>query len=400
LAGRQSGTAASASPAGRIGTAPEPKLPTSASVAADGKGGRLPTATAAGEAGKRAGQAFVAISGAKSVTDAAASTAAKADASAGAGQAKRDAKAANGSMTAEKAVAQAVSQASGKVLTAQAAQAKTVVTAEQAHAQGEKMAGQAGKADAQRTRAAEAVAAGQNKKPTASAAAKGERADGEATAVRASHATGTQAKPQVAALSAAEGRSEAVAASHGSAVPEAAAVVRGAAARPAEAGQTGQGLGDAAGQVAESIRATGGQTDRQILVNLNPPELGQVRILLRNEADGIHGIIRAEAPETLTKLQQEAAPLVARLQADGIEIRRLDFGLTEQQNGHQADAGAAFRDGQAQADAWAGEDGPRPGGSGEASGVASDELDEAVEADAGASGEARAGTAGSVNVQV
>ena len=394
LAGRQTRTAASAGLTGRIGMAPQAKLPANGAAVADGKGGRLPSATAGGEAEKRAGQAFVAALAARPAAEGAASRAAAADASAGAGRAKGQAKSTNGSGTAEKAVAQAVSQAAERVAAAVAAQAKTVVTAEQARPQGEKTAGQAGKANAQRARAAEA-AAGQGKGSAASAATKGGR-EGETAPVRGSHGPGTAVKPQVAAMPAAEGRGEAVAAAQGSAAPEAAAAARGVAARPAEAGQVGGGLGDAAGQVAESIRSVGGQADRQILVNLNPPELGQVRIILRNEADGIHGVIRAEVPETLAKLQQEAAPLVARLQADGIEIRRLDFALTEQQNGNQADAGAAFRDGQAQADAWTGENGPHSGGSG----GPSDGLDEAVETDAGASGAVWAATDGSVNVQV
>ncbi|MBL7139349.1 MAG: flagellar hook-length control protein FliK [Planctomycetes bacterium] len=470
LAGRQTRTAASAGLTGRIGMAPQAKLPANGAAVADGKGGRLPSATAGGEAEKRAGQAFVAALAARPAAEGAASRAAAADASAGAGRAKGQAKPTNGSGTAEKAVAQAVSQAAERVAAAAAAQAKTVVTAEQARPQGEKTAGQAGKANAQRARAADAsagagrakgqakstngsgtaekavaqavsqaaervaaavaaqaktvvtaeqarpqgektagqagkanaqraraaeAAAGQGKGSAASAATKGGR-EGETAPVRGSHGPGTAVKPQVAAMPAAEGRGEAVAAAQGSAAPEAAAAARGVAARPAEAGQVGGGLGDAAGQVAESIRSVGGQADRQILVNLNPPELGQVRIILRNEADGIHGVIRAEVPETLAKLQQEAAPLVARLQADGIEIRRLDFALTEQQNGNQADAGAAFRDGQAQADAWTGENGPHSGGSG----GPSDGLDEAVETDAGASGAVWAATDGSVNVQV
>ncbi|MEA3246909.1 MAG: hypothetical protein U9Q74_12205, partial [Gemmatimonadota bacterium] len=41
-------------------------------------------------------------------------------------------------------------------------------------------------------------------------------------------------------------------------------------------------------------------------------------------------------PETLSKLQQEAAPLMHRLQAEGIDLRRLDVMLNQDQAGGQA----------------------------------------------------------------
>jgi len=398
---RQNGTKASvrpstAHPASVPGLKRAPTTPV-----ADAKAGQAAATAASGKGEKQAGQTLVVASAAKSASQIATATAAKADASNRMpltnGQAKSSPAVAPDA--GQKPLAPAAAQASEKVLTTRSVHAKAVSAAESARPDGVKTAGQAGKADAQRVRTAEAAASGQQKKP-ATAGDKAGRTGGEPATARPSTGQAASPKPQPEATPAVESRGEAVAAVHGAASSDVASTARLAAARPAEAGNMDRGPGDVAGQVAESIRASGSPTDRQILVNLNPPELGQVRIVLRTEADGIHGVIRAEEAATLSKLQQEAAPLVARLSADGIEIRRLDFGLTEQQSGHQADTGAAFRDGQAEADAWAGEHGPRSGGSGDASGAASGGSEGAAEADGGAAGAVWNAVGGSVNVQV
>ena len=161
--------------------------------------------------------------------------------------------------------------------------------------------------------------------------------------------------------------------------------------------RAGQTLGEAADQVAESIRAAGGRTGRQIIVHLHPPELGRVRIALRTEGESVRGVVRVDVPETLAKLQQEAAPLMHRLQAEGIDLRRLDVMLNQDQAGGQAGHDAAFRQGQNDPDAWfpdaAGETfGSAEGGAAPAAPAETDgQDDQAVSA-------GRVG--GSINVQV
>jgi len=116
--------------------------------------------------------------------------------------------------------------------------------------------------------------------------------------------------------------------------------------------------GDVADQVAESIRASGAPAGRQIVVQLHPPELGRVRIVFRTEGDAVRGIVRVDNPETLSRLEREVAPLVQRLQASGIEVRRLDIMLS---NSHDGDAtqNPASREGQQRPDGWVNDD--RPG---------------------------------------
>ena len=111
--------------------------------------------------------------------------------------------------------------------------------------------------------------------------------------------------------------------------------------------------GAVADQVAESIRASGAPTGRQIVVQLQPPDLGRVRIIFRSEGDAVRGVVRVDNPETLSRLEREAAPLVQRLQASGIEVRRLDVMLNDSHDGDTTQ-NPAFREGQDRQNGWVG----------------------------------------------
>ncbi|MBE3070903.1 MAG: flagellar hook-length control protein FliK [Planctomycetes bacterium] len=123
------------------------------------------------------------------------------------------------------------------------------------------------------------------------------------------------------------------------------------------AGQAATARGTAptevADQLAESIRAAGMSTSRHITISLRPPELGRVTITFRSEGDTLHGTVRVENPETVAKIEREILPLMQRLQASGVEIRRLDVQLS---NGH--DGGpmpqSAFREGPGSQGDWLG----------------------------------------------
>jgi len=162
-----------------------------------------------------------------------------------------------------------------------------------------------------------------------------------------------------------------------------------------QGGRPAQSLGEAAEQVAESIRAGGGRTGRQITVHLHPPELGRVRISLQSEGEAVRGTVWVDVPETLSKLQQEAAPLMQRLQGEGIDLRRLDVMLNQEQTGDQAGHEAAFRQGENAPDAWL------PGAAGEGSAAAEGEAVVSAEADGSDDLAVAAETVGgSINVQV
>jgi flagellar hook-length control protein FliK len=101
-------------------------------------------------------------------------------------------------------------------------------------------------------------------------------------------------------------------------------------------------------------------------IELHPAELGGVTIQLQVAHDGLRAHIAADRPEALPLLQRAAADLQRTLEARGIDLSGLDFGLAP-----DAEAGASRDDGRAE-----GRENPF-GGPGR---LGSDEESEAVEA--------------------
>jgi hypothetical protein len=83
-------------------------------------------------------------------------------------------------------------------------------------------------------------------------------------------------------------------------------------------------------QILRSIRAGGAKIGQQIIVNLTPPELGKVRVTLRLSGHQVHGILEAENPDTMRRLEREAAGLTQRLSDAGVDVRRLEVVLARQ----------------------------------------------------------------------
>ena len=85
-----------------------------------------------------------------------------------------------------------------------------------------------------------------------------------------------------------------------------------------------------ADQIVQSIRAAGVRENQQIVVNLTPPELGKVRVTLRSSGHEIRGVLEADNPDTLRRLEREAAGLTQRLGDAGLDVRRMDVVMTRQ----------------------------------------------------------------------
>jgi len=66
-----------------------------------------------------------------------------------------------------------------------------------------------------------------------------------------------------------------------------------------------------------------------VTIRLEPPELGRVRLQVRQEAGGIRGLLEVESPRALAQLQSEAPALAARLADGGVRLRRMDVVLLE-----------------------------------------------------------------------
>lgn len=77
-------------------------------------------------------------------------------------------------------------------------------------------------------------------------------------------------------------------------------------------------------QIIESVRQAVRDGQRELTINLNPPELGRVRLKMYAEGGAVTGRIEVENTHTLHEIRQQAELLTERLTADGITFRRLE----------------------------------------------------------------------------
>ncbi|MFP4433775.1 MAG: flagellar hook-length control protein FliK [Phycisphaerae bacterium] len=119
------------------------------------------------------------------------------------------------------------------------------------------------------------------------------------------------------------------------------------AAQSAPAGASVEGADEVspADQVFAQMRGNLRGAGDSMVIRLDPPELGRVRISLEMDSDGLRAQIRTDNAQTLGDLQREAQTLITRLTEAGIQVRRVDIQPTEQ-NGERPMHDPA--DGQAQ----------------------------------------------------
>ncbi|MBW8039412.1 MAG: hypothetical protein FVQ85_05380 [Planctomycetes bacterium] len=91
---------------------------------------------------------------------------------------------------------------------------------------------------------------------------------------------------------------------------------------------SGESVGE---QIQESINSSFRLGNQQIVIRLNPPELGKVAIKFQEEADGITGLLEADKTQTRHQIQQALPEIIQNLQDCGIQIKRLEVVLTSQQ---------------------------------------------------------------------
>ena len=87
-------------------------------------------------------------------------------------------------------------------------------------------------------------------------------------------------------------------------------------------------------QIQQSVRSSFGEGNRQIVIRLNPPELGKVTIKFAEQADGITGLLQVDKLQTRQQIQQALPEIIQNLQDSGVQIKRLEVELTNQQQEH------------------------------------------------------------------
>jgi flagellar hook-length control protein FliK len=88
-----------------------------------------------------------------------------------------------------------------------------------------------------------------------------------------------------------------------------------------------QAVGD---QILDSVRASLAGGERQVLVRLNPPELGSVTVRFQTQGEQIKAVLEVSRAETRYEVERAIPELVRSLQEGGVQIRRLDVVMSDQ----------------------------------------------------------------------
>jgi len=82
-------------------------------------------------------------------------------------------------------------------------------------------------------------------------------------------------------------------------------------------------------QIADAFRASADRNGQEIVIRLDPPELGRVCVKLRMDGNEVRGVLDVDNPRTLSQLQREAPNIIGRLTEAGVEMKRMDVSLSQ-----------------------------------------------------------------------
>jgi flagellar hook-length control protein FliK len=113
----------------------------------------------------------------------------------------------------------------------------------------------------------------------------------------------------------------------------------------------GNAFANVSEQLQESIHTSLRQGDQQLTIQLNPPELGRVFIKFQEQGNQITGLLEVDKAQTRYEIQQALPQIIRNLAECGVQIKRLEVVLTNQQEQH------AFKDPSlaAEQDDWSGQ---------------------------------------------
>lgn len=82
------------------------------------------------------------------------------------------------------------------------------------------------------------------------------------------------------------------------------------------------------GQLTDGIKTAVG-SDRALILNLNPPELGRVHLRIENDGGPVNAVLRVENPMTRADIEQSLPSIIRSLEQSGVQVRRIDVLPTE-----------------------------------------------------------------------
>lgn len=91
-------------------------------------------------------------------------------------------------------------------------------------------------------------------------------------------------------------------------------------------------------QIFSEINLQQNLVNRELTVQLNPRELGQVRIVFRQDGQEMVGQIRVENNQTLAELQREMPALIERLGQQGMQVRNIELEMNNDPSQSRHDA--------------------------------------------------------------
>ena len=121
--------------------------------------------------------------------------------------------------------------------------------------------------------------------------------------------------------------------------------------KPAGSASPSDGFPSVNEQIQESMYSLLRRGDQQITIRLNPPELGRVLIKFQEQQNQITGLLQVDKAQTRAEIQQALPQIIQNLQDSGVQVKRLEVVLTDNQSGQQP-----FKD-QLLQDGWSGRQG-------------------------------------------
>ena len=106
---------------------------------------------------------------------------------------------------------------------------------------------------------------------------------------------------------------------------------------------TGQPATAPGEQILEAVHTAAATGEQRLVIRLDPPELGQVRVVLHADGRQVRGVVQVEDARTLEQLRHETPSLISRLAEAGVEVRRMEMGFTN--TGGDSTPQWQFRDG-------------------------------------------------------
>jgi flagellar hook-length control protein FliK len=98
-------------------------------------------------------------------------------------------------------------------------------------------------------------------------------------------------------------------------------------------------------QILDSMQASLTQGQREVVVRLQPPELGNVVVRFREQDGQLHGLLEVNGSDAKREIERVLPQVLQSLHDQGTQVRRVDVTLSDQMQG---DSGR----GQLQQDAW------------------------------------------------